>query len=75
MKVYLKMDTRNPKKPPKMIQLKWWSFNYANYKILLNIQYVCPNQTVDTVDNERIPAFKLDLEDWRELEMINANIN
>jgi len=75
MRVYMKANTRNPKQPPRIVELKYWAFNYANYKMLLGIQYACPNQVVDTVNGEKLPLFTLDLEDFRELELINANIN
>lgn len=41
--------------------------------MLLDLQYAVPNQTIETVEGEQIRIFKIDLEDWREIEKMNAN--
>jgi hypothetical protein len=74
MKVYLKAETRT-RQPPKIIQLRWWAFSYTNFRMLSDIQHVCPNQILETTEGEKVPIFKLDFDEWIEVEMINASVN
>jgi len=72
---------RVPTVDHKIVILRYWQFTYAHYKLLLEIQAICPNQAIELVgevamrpeDLHRfVPAHQLDLESYHVLRSLNA---
>lgn len=60
----------------RIVVLRWWQFTFEQYKLLLEIQRICPNQVVELVGSgihaEYIPLHSLNLENYHMLRRLNV---